>query len=88
MKIMARPLLPLDTIVIVVLPQSHPMTTEIHEIALPEYADPSTEGEAFAGDPSVTFDVRSVDVKGSQLRAFGNFGIPDLVDDFLFQGER
>lgn len=63
------------------------MPTETVETALPDANAPVHE-EMFAGDPSVIFDVRSVNVDGCELRPLGNLGIPDLVDDLFLQGER
>ncbi len=62
------------------------MPIETFETVLPD-ADAPVQGEIFAGDPSVIFDVRSVNVDGCELRPFGNFGIPDLVDNLFLQGE-
>lgn len=56
------------------------------ETALPD-TDPSVE-IIFAGDPNVIFAVKSVNVDGCELRPLGDFGVPDLVDNFLLQGER
>lgn len=43
--------------------------------------------ETFAGDPTVNFTVKSIHVNGRDLCAFRDLGIPDLVDDFLFDGK-
>jgi len=51
----------------------------------PEYEPEPVD--TFAGNPKLNFSVRSIDVYGGELSSPGYFGVPDLMDNVLFDGK-
>jgi len=63
-----------------------PRLGQIGQITIIPEREPQKLIEDFAGDPTVRFDVRSIDVDGYEIGSLRYFGVPDLMDNLLFEG--
>jgi hypothetical protein len=60
--------------------------TDIRQVDIePEYEPEPID--TFAGNPKLNFFVRSIDVNGHEFSSLGYFGVPDLMDNALFDGK-